>query len=251
MAFVGKLLRVVIGFAFACLAAGFVQVLFAVTPAELIDAVDDRLGVAVTWGLLSATQIAVFAAPFALISAIISEWQSVRSFAYHAMVAMAIAVAGFGLIYATELPTEATIVNSYAMAAYLTSGFVGGFVYWLAAGRWAGRGEEYVRMESARRRPARPQPEHRAEPAAKPGNADPMPPPQNKPVGTTGTVPATKPAAGGGAVGQGDTGSGAEAAAKTGAAAQPKGGGAEPPKSEAAAQSKSSDGEAKADSGTN
>lgn len=156
LTFLGAVLRALIGFVAACLAAGFVQVLFAVTPAELVVAGDDRLGEAMTWGLLSATQIAVFAAPFAALAALISEWQGIRSFAYHAIVAMAISVAGFGLIYATEAPNEASIVNSYAMAAYLTSGFVGGLVYWIFAGRWATRlSQGYVRMESDRRSPDR------------------------------------------------------------------------------------------------
>ena len=82
LTFLGATLRVLIGFAIACLAAGFVQVLFAVTPAELVVAGDDRIGEAATWGLLSATQIAVFAAPFALLAAIVSEWQGIRSFAF-------------------------------------------------------------------------------------------------------------------------------------------------------------------------
>jgi hypothetical protein len=152
LTFLGAIVRVLVGFVAACLAAGFVQVLFAVTPAELVVAGEERLGEAATWGLLSATQIAVFSAPFALLAALISEWQGIRSFAYHAIVAMAIAVAGFGLIHATESPTEASIVNSYAMAAYLTSGFVGGLIYWLFAGRSAIRNSQaYVRMESDRR----------------------------------------------------------------------------------------------------
>lgn len=156
LTFLGAVLRVSIGFVVACLAAGLVQVLFAVTPAELVNANDDRLWVALNWALLSATQILVFAAPFALLAALISELQGVRSFAYYALVAMAIAVAGFGLLYATETPTEATIVNSYAMAAYLTSGFVGGLVYWLFAGRLAhAAGSTVVRMESDRRVEAR------------------------------------------------------------------------------------------------
>jgi hypothetical protein len=175
LSFLGAMLRVVIGFIFACLAAGAVQVLFAVTPAELMVAGDDRVSEAFNWGLLTATQIAVFAAPFALIAAIISEWQGVRSFAFHSIVAMSIAVAGFGLIHATESPTEASIVNSYAMAAYLTSGFIGGFVYWLFAGRWARLATKFpVRMESNRK----PAPGDRAA-----ASADEPAPPRDQPAG--------------------------------------------------------------------
>lgn len=186
LTFLGAVLRVLIGFAVACLAAGFVQVLFAVTPAELVVAGDDRIGEAATWGLLSATQIAVFAAPFALLAAIVSEWQGIRSFAFHAIVAMVIAVAGFGLIHATESTSEASIVNSYAMAAYLTSGFVGGLVYWLFAGRSATRNSRaQLRMESDRQNSA-----------ADGGSASTQRPTENARMAaqrTTGTVPATRP----------------------------------------------------------
>lgn len=179
LTFVGSVLRFLIGFILACLAAGFVQVLFAVTPTELVAAGEERWGEAGTWGLLSATQIAVFAAPFALIAALVSEWQGIRSFAYHAIVAMAIAVAGFGLIHMNESPAEASIVNSYAMAAYLTSGFVGGLVYWLFAGRSARRmAISKVRMETDR-----PIKESR-KPSAEDGR---------RVHRSTGTVPATKP----------------------------------------------------------
>lgn len=168
--FISTILRVLAGFVLACLAAGYVQVFFAVTPVELIEAPDERLNYVFRWGLLAATQIAVFSAPFVLISALLSEWIGLRSFAYHAMIGMAIAVAGFGLIHANESPTEASIVNSYAMAAYLTSGFVGGFVYWLFSGRFAKRkSDEIVHMESDRPLAAPPAPK----PPQKPVDAKP------------------------------------------------------------------------------
>jgi len=150
--FLAATLRILVGFVLACILAGYVQVLFAVTPVELVGARDDRLDDVFYWGLLSATQIAVFAAPFALIAAILSEWMGLRSFAFHAIVGMAIAVAGFGLIHMNESAAEASIVNSYAMAAYLTSGFVGGFAYWLFSGRFATSSHEArLHMESDRK----------------------------------------------------------------------------------------------------
>jgi len=183
----GALLRVVIGFAIACLVAGFVQVLFAVTPAELVVAGDNRLGEAAIWGLFSATETAVFAAPFALLSAVISEWQGIRSFAYHAFVAMAIAVAGFGMLHLTEAASEASIVNSYSMAAYLTSGFVGGLIYWLFAGRRATRySREQVRMESDRQASAS---SNSTSPQSEPRTENQRMAVQR----STGTVPATRP----------------------------------------------------------
>ncbi|MGI9479296.1 MAG: hypothetical protein ACR2PI_21515 [Hyphomicrobiaceae bacterium] len=187
LTFLGALLRVIIGFAFACLAAGFVQVLFAVTPAELVVAGDERIGEAVMWGLQSASQIGSFAFPFAVLAIAVSEWQGIRSFAYHAIVAMVIAVAGFGLIHMTETVSEPSIVNSYAMAAYLTSGFVGGLVYWLFSGRRATRhGSTQVRMESDRRVVS----------SDEPASPQPAAPTENQRMAmqrSTGTVPATRP----------------------------------------------------------
>ncbi len=182
LAYFGAVVRVFLGFAAACLAAGFIQVLFAVTPAELVAAGEARWSAAINWAILSSAHIFVFAAPFAVISILISEWIGIRSFAYHAIVAMGIAVAGFGLIMMMETPSEASIVNSYAMAAYLTSGFIAGFVYWLLAGRLATRDydeDDFLAMEGdARPAPPRP-PETERTPA---------------PARTTGTVPATRPA---------------------------------------------------------
>jgi hypothetical protein len=182
LAYLGAVVRVLLGFAAACVAAGFIQVLFAVTPAELVAAGEARWSAAVNWAILSSAHIFVFAAPFALISIVISEWLGIRSFAYHTIVAMGIAVAGFGLIMMMETPSEASIVNSYAMAAYLTSGFIAGFVYWVLAGRLALRGDDdddLLVMEGDDRPPP-----------AKPSE----PEPTTGPPRTTGTVPATRPA---------------------------------------------------------
>ena len=140
--FLGGLLRVVIGFVLSCLAAGAVQVLFAVTPTELADAGWEYWNQGGVWVLESATIFAVFALPFAAVSALISEWFGIRSFAYHGFVGIAIAIAGFGLITTGEADGVPTIVNSYAMAAFLTTGLVAGFTYWLFAGRFAYRSTE-------------------------------------------------------------------------------------------------------------
>ena len=183
LAFLGAVVRIVLGFLAACLAAGFIQVLFAVTPAELVVAGEARWSAALNWALLSSAHIAVFAAPFALISIIISEWLGIRSFSYHTIIAMGIAVAGFGLIMMMEAPSEASIVNSYAMAAYLTSGFIAGFVYWLLSGRLALRryDEEPLAMDG----------DFRPSPAAAPPS---QPARAQAAQRSTGTVPATKPA---------------------------------------------------------
>ncbi len=140
--FLGGLLRVIFGFVLSCLAAGAVQVLFAVTPTELADAGWEYWNQGGVWVLESATIFAVFALPFAAVSALVSEWFGIRSFAYHGFVGIAIAIAGFGLITTGEAEGVPTIVNSYAMAAFLTTGLVAGFTYWLFAGRFAYRSDD-------------------------------------------------------------------------------------------------------------
>ena len=188
LAFLGGLLRVIVGFVLACLAAGAVQVLFAVTPAELIDAGTDYWSQGGLWVLESATILGIFALPFVIPSIILSEWIGVRSFAYYGFIGIAIAIGGFGAITMGESPDAPSIINSYAMAAFLTTGLVGGFAYWLFAGRFARR--------SRTRTPASPRlPTSTARPIAPtnpmhPKSGDPGNPP-------TGTVPATKPAQGG------------------------------------------------------
>ena len=139
IAFLGGLIRVVIGFAVACLVAAAVQVLFALTPGELISGGPEYWSQGGIPLLRTATITAIFALPFAAIAILISEWQGIRSFAYHALAGIAIAMAGHGLLYSGQTASEPSIVNSYAAAAFLTTGLVGGFAYWLVAGRLAYR----------------------------------------------------------------------------------------------------------------
>ncbi len=210
MAFLGGLLRVLIGFILACLAAGAVKVLFAVTPAELIDAGTEYWQQGGIWALYTSTMIAVFAFPFAMLSAIFSEWQGIRSFAYHGFIGIAIAVAGFILIATGESPDSPSIFNSYAMAAFLTTGLVSGFVYWLFAGRFAYRSiddDEDDDLRSGTTRTVKPEDKTAA---AKPtlgsrteggsssqgrtSDATATSKPEDKP--STGSVPKTRPTSG-------------------------------------------------------
>lgn len=135
------LFRILAGLAFASLVAGLVTVSFVITPAELAaagDALPARLSTFGTLTLLAATHSAIFAAPFAFIAGAIGEWQSLRSPVYYAFVGVLIALAGFAAQYASESGATASIANNYAFKAFLSSGFFGGFAYWMLAGRNAG-----------------------------------------------------------------------------------------------------------------
>ena len=157
---IGGFFRVVFGFIVACLVAGAATTAFVITPADIAtlpaELRPDRLSSAGTLSLLAATHSAIFAAPFALTALVIAEVRCIRSWVYYAFVGILIAFLGFGAEYLNEVGGQPSIVNTYALRAYLAVGFLGGVAYWFAAGRRAGgrRGDERI----ARRRRLAPNP---------------------------------------------------------------------------------------------
>lgn len=137
------LLRVLFGFALACLVAGVATVAFVVSPTELAslpaEAQPERLGNAGILALLAATHSAIFAAPFALIALGIGELWRVRSWLYYVLVAVVISLGGLAAVYLNEVPGQPSILNDYALIAFATVGILAGLAYWLFAGRCAGR----------------------------------------------------------------------------------------------------------------
>ena len=137
----------------ACLAAGLTMVLFVYTPVELATELPaSALREVGLLALAAATHSAVFAAPFALIGAGFGEWQRIGSWLYYVLVGIAIAAIGFLAQFWTEAAGEASIVNSYAVTAFIVTGFVAGIVYWLFSGRFARRRDREPEIIS----PARP-----------------------------------------------------------------------------------------------
>ncbi len=134
---IGRVFRMLVGLACAFLASGAAMVLFVYSPLELLQGGGDKATEAGLLALAAATHGAVFAAPFALLAAGMGEWRGVRGVSYYALAALGIAALGFLAEYATEAVDEASIANAYAAAAFLVSGLVAGFAYWLVAGRRA------------------------------------------------------------------------------------------------------------------
>jgi len=133
----GRIVRVIIGFALACLAAGLTLVLFVYTPVELAGAAGAagaRFGEAGLLALAAATQVAIFSAPFALIAVLAATWRRLSSPAYFALAGIAIAGLGFWAQYRSEAAGELSILNTYALSAFALTGLVGGLVFWLCAG---------------------------------------------------------------------------------------------------------------------
>ena len=155
---IGRTLRVIIGFVVACLAAGLTIVLFVYTPVEIAsERAGDRVSEALLLALAAATHTAVFAAPFALIGAVFAEWQRIGGWLYYALVGVAIAAVGFMAQSWSETAGQATILNGYALTAFVVTGLVAGLVYWLVCGRSAGADQDDG-TEVIAPPPSRPQP---------------------------------------------------------------------------------------------
>lgn len=125
------LIRILFGFVAAALVAGLVQVLF-VAGADIGGLSSGRLESLGLLVLLAATLSAVFAAPFALLAAGFAAWQQIRSPLFFIGAGLAIGLAAFFTQYVGEAGPQ-TILNQYALAAYVCSGFAAGLVYWFIA----------------------------------------------------------------------------------------------------------------------
>ncbi len=127
-----SLIRFILGFVAAVLVAGAVQVAFVAGADLMAGASASRLESLGLLVLLAATQSAVFSAPFAILAAVVAASQPVRSALYFAAVGLAIALAGFFAQYAGEAGPD-TILNRYALTAYVASGIAAGLAYWYVA----------------------------------------------------------------------------------------------------------------------
>lgn len=134
--------RVLAGFVLACITAGLVQVLYVSTPTDLAAVPAGELpaaaGSTFELALLAATHTAIFSAAFASIIAGISEWLSLRTMSFSLAAGMGIALLGFFVQYSSEVAGQPSILNNYALQAFLTTGFFAGLIYWMVAGRHAG-----------------------------------------------------------------------------------------------------------------
>ena len=134
--------RVLLAFIVACLAAALTLVLFVYTPAELLalpaDMRGDRISEAGLFTLAVAPHVASFSALFALVAVVFAERRGVGAWSYYTLVGVAIATAGFLIQHFSEAPGQVTILQNYALIAFLASGAIGGTVYWFFSGRYAG-----------------------------------------------------------------------------------------------------------------
>jgi len=134
-----RLFTIALSFLVSCFGASVVLVLFVFTPSEIFglppDARIDRLAKASELATFVAAQAALFCAPFALVAIVVGELLGNRRLAFYLASGILIAALGFFAQHATEQAGQPTIANAYALSAFLTSGFAGGLIYWLIAGR--------------------------------------------------------------------------------------------------------------------
>lgn len=124
-------LRIMFGFVAAALVAGLVQVLF-VAGEEIPGLSTARLESLGLLMLLAAAQSAVFAAPLALPVAVLAARRPIRSLVFFLGVGLVLAAAGFFAQQAGDGGGLA-LLNRYVLAAYLSSGLLGGLAYWFLA----------------------------------------------------------------------------------------------------------------------
>ncbi len=136
-----RVIRVLFGFALACLATAATLVLFVYTPAELASLPSgmsaDRTAEAALFAIAVTPHVATFAALPSLIGVIFGESRGISGWSYYVLAGIGIAVLGFLAQHFSETPGQTTILHNYALAAFLAAGFVGGLIYWLFSGRYA------------------------------------------------------------------------------------------------------------------
>jgi hypothetical protein len=134
-----RILRILIGFALACVAAAVTFVTFVYAPGDLAGLSDelsgDRLSEAAYFALLSTPHVAISAAVPAMLAAVFAETRKVASWLFYAFAG--VATAGAGLIVQHLTVPRVNILQTYALAAFLTAGLIGGLVYWALSGRYA------------------------------------------------------------------------------------------------------------------
>jgi hypothetical protein len=134
------LARVASGFVLASLAAAVTLVLFVYAPADLpslsADLSGERLSEAGLFALIVTPHVALYAALPALVAAIFAEVRRVAGWLFYALAGIATAAVGFLVLHLGPGPGEAGLFSSYVLAAFLTSGLVGGLAYWASSGRF-------------------------------------------------------------------------------------------------------------------
>jgi hypothetical protein len=141
-----RVLRILLGFALACVAAAVTLVVFVYAPSDMAglrhELTGDRLSEAGLFALFITPHVLISAAFPAMLVAVFAETRKLASWMFYALAGIATAIGGFLVQYLTEAhlaeaPVRLSIFQAYALIAFLTAGLIGGLVYWAASGRYA------------------------------------------------------------------------------------------------------------------
>jgi hypothetical protein len=138
-----RVIRILIAFVLACLAAAAALVAFAYAPIDWrsvqAELTGERLSNAAVFALSATPWIVLSAAAPALAGVAYAEAHKIAGVMFYATVGFGIAAAGFFLQHTGEMPGGPGIFHAYALIAFLTAGVLGGIVYWAIAGRYAAK----------------------------------------------------------------------------------------------------------------
>jgi len=138
-----RVVRILVGFALASLAAAATLVLFVYAPVDWANPAADlsgpRLSEAGYFALMITPWVALAAALPVLAGVSYAESQKIAGWPFYVFAGLGTAFAGFLLQHASESRGGPGIFEAYALIAFLVAGIVGGLVYWLASGRYAAR----------------------------------------------------------------------------------------------------------------
>jgi hypothetical protein len=138
-----RVIRILIAFVAACLAATAALVAFAYAPVDWpsvqVELTGERLSNAAIFAFSATPWIVLSAAAPALAGVAYAEAHKIVGVMFYVSVGFGIAAAGFFLQHISEAQGGPGIFQAYALIAFLTAGALGGVVYWAIAGRFAAK----------------------------------------------------------------------------------------------------------------
>jgi hypothetical protein len=136
-----RVIRILLGFALASLAAAATLVAFVYAPGDMsslrTDLSSERLLAAGVFALEATPHVILTAAFPALLAAVFAETRKIAGWPFHVLAGSLTGAAGFFLQHLSEGPDPDGIFQAYALIAFLTAGLTGGLVYWATSGRFA------------------------------------------------------------------------------------------------------------------
>src|SRR5262245_4257124 len=136
---IARAVRIPFGFVLASFAAAATLVSFVYVPGDWVglraDLNGDRFSEAAYFAIVITPWVALAASVPAAVGVTFAEMRKIAGSTFYVLAGIAIAALGFLLQHLSEAPRGASVFQAYLLIAFLTSGLVGGFVYWVVSGR--------------------------------------------------------------------------------------------------------------------